>query len=89
VIEALAAGRPVVSTDCTPATHELIGRLGCGAVTPVGDVQALAVALSAELAAAPPDAAALAATVEGYRIGSIANAYLEILDRVAAAAAHR
>jgi glycosyltransferase involved in cell wall biosynthesis len=85
VIEALAAGRPVVSTDCTPATHELIGRVGCGAVTPVGDVQALADALSAELAATPPDAAVLAAAVDRYRIGPIANAYLEILDRAVAA----
>ncbi|MDB5422953.1 MAG: hypothetical protein JWQ29_369 [Phenylobacterium sp.] len=87
VIEALAAGRPVVSTDCTPATHELIARTGCGAVTPVGDVQALADALSAELAAPPPDAARLAAAVEGYRIGPIADAYLEILDRAVAAGA--
>jgi glycosyltransferase involved in cell wall biosynthesis len=85
VIEALAAGRPVVSTDCTPATHELIGKVGCGAVTPVGDVQALAEALAAELAAPPPDAGALAAAVDGHRIGPIANAYLEIFDRVVAA----
>ena len=85
VIEALAAGRPVVSTDCTPATHELIGRVGCGAVTPVGDVQALADALSAELAAPPPNPAVLAAAVAGYRIGPIASAYLELFDRVVAA----
>jgi glycosyltransferase involved in cell wall biosynthesis len=84
VIEALAAGRPVVSTDCTPAAHELIARTGCGAVTPVGDPQALADALSAELAAEPPDVAALGATVDGYRIGAIADAYLELFDRVAA-----
>lgn len=85
VIEALAAGRPVVSTDCTPATHELVRRVGCGAVTPVGDVQALADALCAALAAPAPDAATLAAAVDGYRIGPIAEAYLEILDRAAAA----
>jgi glycosyltransferase involved in cell wall biosynthesis len=89
VIEALAAGRPVVATDCTPATHELIERVGCGAVTPVGDVQALANALAAELAAAPPDPAVLAAAVCGYRIGPIANAYLQVFDRVVAAVACR
>jgi glycosyltransferase involved in cell wall biosynthesis len=85
VIEALAAGRPVVSTDCTPATHELIGKVGCGAVTPAGDVHALANALGAALAAAPPDAAMLAAAVDGYRIGPIADAYLEVFDRAVAA----
>jgi glycosyltransferase involved in cell wall biosynthesis len=87
VIEALAAGRPVVSTDCTPATHELIGQVGCGAVIPVGDVQALADALGAALAAPPPDPATLAAAVDGHRIGPIANVYLEILDRAVAARA--
>ncbi|WP_293906847.1 glycosyltransferase [Phenylobacterium sp.] len=87
VIEALAAGRPVVSTDCTPATHELIARTGCGAVTPVGDAQALANALGAELAAPAPDVAALAAAVDGYRIEAIAQAYLAVFDRVATAPA--
>ena len=89
VIEALAAGRPVVGTDCTPAIRELIGKVRCGAVTPVGDVQALADALATELAAAPPDPAALAAAVWGHRIGPIANAYLELFDRVVAAVARR
>jgi len=83
VIEALAAGRPVVATDCSPATHELLARPGCGTVTPLGDPRALAEAMAAELAAPPPDPSKLAASVVSFRIERIAPAYLALFDRVA------
>lgn len=85
VIEALAAGRPVVSTPCNPAACALIARSGRGGVAPAGDAAGLARALAWELAAPAPDAAALAACVADYRIGPIAEAYLALFDRVAAA----
>lgn len=82
VVEALAAGRPVVATACTPAV-ELVRASG-GAVVPIDDPAALARAIARLLAAPPPDPAALAAQVAPYRIGPVADAYLRLFDRVTA-----
>jgi glycosyltransferase involved in cell wall biosynthesis len=84
IVEALAAGRPVVSTDCTPAAYELLCGAGVGAVAPIGDAAALAQGLDRVMAAPPPDPRNLALAVAGYRIGPIAGAYLDIFDAVAA-----
>ena len=82
LVEALAAGRPVVSTDCTPAINDLlIGLPGCH-VTPIGDSVAMAYALDVALAVPAPDPYRLADAVEAYRIGPIADAHLDIFDRV-------
>jgi glycosyltransferase involved in cell wall biosynthesis len=89
IVEALGAGRPVVSTDCTPAAGELLGSRLAGQVAPIGDVEALAACLNDELARPAPDPAALAALVDDYRIGPIADAYLRVFDAVAAKRAAR
>lgn len=82
LVEALAAGRPVVSTDCTPAIKDLlIGLPGCH-VSPIGDPVAMANALDLALARPAPDPRRLADSVEGYRIGPIADAHLDMFDRV-------
>ena len=87
LVEALAAGRPVVSTDCTPAINDLIIRLpGCH-VTPIGDPIAMAYALEGALAQPAPDPHVLADAVEAYRIGPIADAHLDMFDRVHSARA--
>jgi glycosyltransferase involved in cell wall biosynthesis len=78
IIEALAAGRPVVSTDCTPAARELLHDGVAGRVVPVGDPPALAAAIDAMLAEPVPDPAALAKLVDRFRIGRVAAAYLEL-----------
>ncbi len=82
VVEALAAGRPVVATDCTAAAHELLDRPERGAVTPIGDVEAMAAGLRRVLDAEPAPPQRLAAAVAGHRIGPIAMAYLDIFDAV-------
>jgi glycosyltransferase involved in cell wall biosynthesis len=82
LVEALATGRPVVSTDCTPAINDLlIGLPGCH-VTPIGDHVTMADALDRALAQAAPDPRVLAEAVEAYRIGPIADAHLDMFDRV-------
>ena len=84
VVEALGAGRPVVSTDCTPAARELLGAPLNGRVAPIGDADALAEGLRQVLGAPAPDPRALARSVAHYRLGPIAEAYLDVFDAVVA-----
>ena len=81
LVEALAAGRPVVSTDCTPAATDLLAKTKGCIVTPIGDAAAMAEALNRTLSNAPPEAPALTEAVEGYRLGPIAQQYLDVFDR--------
>ena len=56
VLEALACGTPVVSTDCPSGPAEILARGTYGTLVPVGDAAALAEALARALeAAADPD----------------------------------
>ncbi|USU08078.1 glycosyltransferase [Sphingomonadaceae bacterium OTU29MARTA1] len=77
VVEALAAGRPVVATDCTPATG-LLRAPGAGAIVPVGAIAGLTRAIERLLDQPPPDPHALAASVGRHRIGPVARAYLTL-----------
>lgn len=79
VVEALAAGRPIVMTDCTPATR-LLDTPGAGMVVPLDDSAALAAAIAAMLAVAPPDPAILANLVAHHRIRGVAAAYLDLFE---------
>lgn len=54
VIQALAVGCPVVSTDCPSGPAEILAGGVYGRLVPVGDSAALAAALSATLDAPPP-----------------------------------
>ena len=84
VVEALNAGRPVVSTDCTPAALELLSEAGAGAVAPIGVPDALADRLRQVMAAPTPDPQRLADMVARYRIGPISAAYLRLFDAASA-----
>ncbi len=76
LVEALAAGRPVVATDCTPATRLLDAPAGM--VVPLNDSEALARGMSSMLAQVPPDPEAVAALVANHRIGAVAAEYLDL-----------
>jgi len=82
-VEALAAGVPVVATDCSPAIRELLGDPALGTIVPPRDAAALAAAIDARLSGPPPVRAALARSVTGHRIGPIAAEYLALFDRLA------
>ena len=84
IVEALGAGRQVVSTDCTPAARELLGEALHGHVAAIGDAQGLAEGLRRVLNTPAPDPRVLARSVADYRIGSIAEAYLRVFDAVVA-----
>jgi glycosyltransferase involved in cell wall biosynthesis len=83
LVEALAAGRPVVATDCTPATR-LLDTPGAGMVVPLNDSEALARSIAAMLAQSPPDPEALAGLVAHHRIGAVASEYLDLFARLRA-----
>jgi glycosyltransferase involved in cell wall biosynthesis len=54
LIESLAVGTPVVSTDCDSGPREILDGGALGELVPVGDVRALALAIARTLAAPTP-----------------------------------
>lgn len=81
IVEALGRGRPVVATDCTPAARDLLGAPSHGRIAAPGDVDALAAALAAELATAPPRPQDLIDSVQAYRLTPVADAYLALFAK--------
>ena len=80
IVEALACGCPVVSTDCPSGPSEILEGGAIGPLVPVGDDAALASALD-QLLARPHDAAKLRASVSRFTVGSAAERYLQVLER--------
>ncbi|TMA24036.1 MAG: glycosyltransferase [Deltaproteobacteria bacterium] len=60
IVEALAAGLSVACTDCPSGPREILGEGRYGALVPVGDADALAETMAAELDAPRPRAAQVA-----------------------------
>lgn len=86
LIEALAAGVPVLTTDCSPALPEILFDASFGRIA-AAEPQALAQALHQTMAL-QPRAEAVAMLVQRHRAQSCADSYLALLDR-AVAAKHR
>jgi glycosyltransferase involved in cell wall biosynthesis len=78
LIQALALGCPVVSTDCPGGSREILAGGRYGPLVPVGDVGALAQAMAAVLDA-PPARETLMAGAEPYRAQRCAREYLAVL----------
>jgi len=78
IIEAMACGLPVVSTNCPSGPAEILenGRFGC--LTPVGDVQALAKAMLKQLTT-EHDSAMLKRRSQDFSPDIIAKQYLNVL----------
>jgi glycosyltransferase involved in cell wall biosynthesis len=81
LIQALACGCPVVSTDCPGGSEEILDYGKYGTLTPVGDAAAIAGALNAALDA-PPDRDALMRRAQVFSVDTAAQRYLEYLDGV-------
>lgn len=79
IVEALACGTPVVATDCPYGPREILADGRYGLLTPVGDADALAVAITRALAATP-DRAALRARAAMHTVARAADALLGIVD---------
>jgi glycosyltransferase involved in cell wall biosynthesis len=80
LIEALACGTPVVSTDCPSGPREILDHGRFGPLVPVGDVDAMAGAIGKTLDD-PPSAEALRARAQQFTVERAATRYMELLSR--------
>jgi glycosyltransferase involved in cell wall biosynthesis len=78
LIEAMACGYPVVSTDCPSGPAEILDGGAYGPLVPVGDDAALAQAILSVLDI-PPDPDRLRARAAMFSVDSATDQYLEVL----------
>ena len=81
ILEALACGTPVVSTDSPCGPREILG--GWGDLPPVGDAPALARALAKTLRGARPSEEALRARAADFSPEKAADAYVALFEKLA------
>jgi glycosyltransferase involved in cell wall biosynthesis len=79
LIEAMACGCPVVSTDCPSGPAEILDRGAYGKLVPMGDDTALAEAILATLEA-PPDRDRLRARAALFSEDDKIDQYLQVLQ---------
>lgn len=78
IVESLAAGVPVVSTDCPSGPSEILESRTYGRLVPVGEAQAMARAIEATLDT-PPNHGALKVRAQSFAPEKAARAYLQLL----------
>ncbi len=80
LLEALACGCPVISTDCPCGPSELLSHGEYGKLVPVGDDEALANGILSILES-PPDSDFLIQRAATFSIETIANRYIQVLSQ--------
>lgn len=79
LVEALACGCPVVSTDCPSGPAEILRQGKLGPLVPVGDDAAMADAILRVLGA-PPDPEPLRLRADNFSVDRATERYLEVLE---------
>lgn len=88
VVEALAAGRPIVATDCCVSMAALLGHGGFGMLVPTADEDGFAHAIAA-IPRMPFDAAAARAAARAFTLGRTAPRYLAVFKELTGEMARR
>ncbi len=83
IIEALAAGLPIVATDCSVSMAAMLGNGACGRLVPVGSESALAAAMAA-VAEQPGDPAQRRDAARAFTLEAAAGAYRDVFAAVIA-----
>jgi glycosyltransferase involved in cell wall biosynthesis len=78
LVQAMACGCPIVSTDCPSGPREILDGGRYGALVPVGDAEALASALAATIDD-PLDRASLRGRAAAFSVDQAVARYLEVL----------
>ena len=86
LIEALAAGVPVVTTDCTPAMREIISSIALGHIVKSRDPQKIALAIETRLKVHDASREVRIAATQKHAIKAAAQAYLDCFDTLGRAA---
>ena len=84
LLEALACGTPVVSTDAPFGPAEILGGGRWGALVPVGDADAMAAAIRSALAGDRPAGVDLRARAAEFGMDRMVDAYARLLADIAA-----
>lgn len=78
LVEAMACGTPVVSSECGSGPREILDGGRYGRLVAVGNAEQMAAALAAALDE-KPDSLALIARAEAFRAEAIVGHYLDVL----------
>ena len=78
LVEAMAAGTPVIATDCRSGPREILDDGRLGPLVPVGDSKTLSGAI-AKVLATPTPASQLQARAADYAVGRSIDGYLAVL----------
>lgn len=81
LVEALACGCPVVSTDCPSGPAEILDQGRYGTLVPIGDGEALAAAMLRSLEGGG-DRGALIARAHDFSVAQASRQYRELIERV-------
>lgn len=85
IIEALAAGLPIVATDCCVSMADLLGHGTLGTLVPVGDAAALSAAMDNAIANEPNEiVAARRAAAARFTIEHATGRYVDLMQRLVA-----